>query len=185
MPLTQQDLHRQLAESRTAARDEIVRLVTPLDPARLHEHPEADGWSIGEVLEHLCVSHEAYESRMKEMFRTARPDAGAPLREFKPTFLGKLLVGALESPRKVKTRPVFDPGPTPRTGVLQAFVSCEMAGIAEMEAASTLDWRREKIGSPALPGWMPKFNLGDVFRIHAVHVARHAKQVERVVKLLT
>jgi hypothetical protein len=54
-----------------------------------------------------------------------------------------------------------------------------------MDDAVSLDWRALRIGSPALPSWAPRFNLGDVFKIRAVHVVRHAGQIERVIGKLS
>ena len=66
------------------------------------------------MLEHLLTADELYDDSIAKLLTASRPDAGAALREWKPTFLGK-------------------------------------------------------------------WNLGDAFRVHVVHVTRHAKQVERLV----
>ena len=109
------------------------------------------------------------------------PDVGAPAREWKPTFIGGFLANVLRKPRPVKTRPVFAPGPTPRNSALESLLASEKAFVKRMDDAASLDWNQLKVGSPALPGWAPKFNLGDVFRIHVVHVTRHAGQIARVI----
>lgn len=53
--------------------------------------------------------------------------------------------------------------------------------LNEHSLAPSLDWRAVRLGSPALPSWAPKMNLGDVFKIHVVHVSRHARQIERLI----
>jgi hypothetical protein len=53
-----------------------------------------------------------------------------------------------------------------------------------MDDAASYDWRALRIGSPALPSWAPKMNVGDGFRIHVVHLTRHSHQIERLVGLL-
>ena len=68
-----------------------------------------------------------------------------------------------------------------RNGVVEAFLAQALERVKVMDDAASLDWRALRMGSPALPGFMPKMNLGDVFRVHVVHVNRHAKQIERVV----
>jgi hypothetical protein len=94
--------------------------------------------------------------------------------------LGGFIAGALGKPRPVKTRPVFEPGPSARNAVVEAFIANEMGFVGAMDDAVNHDWRALKIASPALPGFMPKMNLGDAFRIHVVHVTRHAAQIERL-----
>ena len=54
-----------------------------------------------------------------------------------------------------------------------------------MDDAVSYDWRALRLLSPALPKFMPKFNLGDVFKIHVVHVARHEKQIVRLIGKLS
>lgn len=41
-----------------------------------------------------------------------------------------------------------------------------------------------RIKSPALWSWAPTMNLGDGFRIHVIHITRHARQIERLMKQL-
>ena len=51
MRMIQRDLHQQLRTEALAARQRVADLVRPLDPAQLQEHPEAQRWSVAEVLE--------------------------------------------------------------------------------------------------------------------------------------
>jgi hypothetical protein len=180
MRMVQRDLQKQLASEIHSTRLRIESAVRPLDGAQLVERPEPNGWSVGEVLEHLCISSELYEEPTRKLVRTARPDATAPGREWKSTLLGGLIAGALRKPGKMKAPKAFRPGPTPRNGVLEAFLAGDNLLSSTMVEATLLDWRALKIKSPALPGFFPRMNLGDAFSIYAVHTTRHAKQIERV-----
>ena len=181
MRMIQRDLHTQLREQCLAVRQRIADLVRPLDGSQLAQRTEPTGWSAGEVLEHLCVTEGLYERPLTKVLTGARPDAGAPTREWKSSLVGGLLASMLEKPAKMKSPKAFQPGPTPRNGVVEAFLAQELERVKVMDDAASLDWRALRMGSPALPGFMPKMNLGDVFRVHVVHVNRHAKQIERVV----
>lgn len=185
MRMIQRNLQQQLGAEIRATRDRIAAAVRPLDGAQLVERPEPNGWSVGEVLEHLCVSSELYDEPTRNLVRTAPRDAGAPAREWKSSLLGGLLASALAKPRKLKAPKAFRPGPTPRNGVLEAFLAGEHLVSATMVEATLLDWRALRLASPALPAFFPKMNLGDVFRIYAVHNTRHAKQIERVAAKVT
>ena len=180
MRMIQRDLQQKLTADIRATRDRIETVVRPLDGAQLVERPEPNGWSVGEVLEHICVAGELYREPTRNLLHSARPDAAAPGREWKSTILGGMIAGALEKPRKLKAPRVFRPGPTPRNGVLEAFLAGEREVTAAMVAATLLDWSALKMRTPALPAFFPKMNLGDSFRIYTVHIARHAKQIERV-----
>ena len=180
MKITQRDLHAQLREQSVATRDHLATVLRPLNSAQLSERPEP-GWSIAEVIEHLCVAQESYEAQFTATVRAARPDAGAPAREWHPTFLGKMIAGALEGPKPMKAPKIFQPSPTPRNGAAEALLSMESAFVKSLDDAASLDWNKVKMGTPVFPSWMPKLmNLGDAFRIHVVHVSRHARQIARL-----
>jgi len=179
--MVQRELHQELHAEATATREKLAAMLTPINPEELNEHPEHDGWSIGQVLEHLCVADERYEAPLASLLRSVRPDAGAPSREWKSSFIGGMIAGSLLKPRKLKSPVVFRPGPTPRNGIVQAFLARERQFVKVMDDASSYDWKANRIHSPALPRWAPKMNLGDGFRIHIVHLTRHAAQVERLV----
>src|SRR6476469_6956537 len=87
MRMVQRDLQERLRAETVAARDRIAAAVRPLDPARLVERTEP-GWSAAEVLEHLLVTEESYEVGVQQALRAARPDAAAPMREWRSSILG-------------------------------------------------------------------------------------------------
>jgi hypothetical protein len=181
MRLIQRDLHQRLRAESIATRERLAAMVRPLDPSKVNEHPEPKGWSVGQVLEHLCVADELSEAPFAALMRSARPDAGAPAREWKPSFIGGRIAAALLNPKRLKGPKVFRPGPTPRQGVVEALLAREMNFVKAMDDAASFDWRALRMRSAALPSWAPKMNLGDGFRIHVVHVTRHSHQIERLV----
>jgi hypothetical protein len=184
MRLIQRDLYQQVHSQSIAMRERITDLARPLGGDRLLQRPAPNAWSVGEVLEHLCVTEGLLAVRTHSAITSARADAAAPLREWKSSFLGGMIASSLEKPRKIKAPTAFLPVGAPRAGVLEAFRILLHAVVQMMDDAQQLDWRAVRIGSPALPSWAPKYNLGDVFRIHAVHTTRHAGQIERIVGAL-
>jgi hypothetical protein len=182
MRLPQRDLHERLRTEARSNHERVAALARPLDPERLVRRPTPPGWSVGEVLQHLCVSDELYHTPLVALVSGARRDAGAPAREWRSTMFGNLLATMLENPRKMKAPRSFQPGPTPQPGVVEDFLARGSRLIALMDDSATLDWRALRMASPALPLPFPKFNLGDVFRINVVHVRRHLAQMERVVQ---
>jgi hypothetical protein len=182
MRLPQRDLHERLRTEAKANHERVAALARPLDPERLVRRPTPPGWSVGEVLQHLCVSDELYRRPLLTLVNGARRDAGAPAREWKSTFFGNFLATMLEKPRKLKTPRTMKPGPTPQPGVVEDFLARDTRMVALMDDAATLDWRALRMPSPALPLPIVWLNLGDVFRIHVVHVRRHLAQMERVLR---
>lgn len=180
MRVPQRDLYDQLRAEAIETRERIAALVRPLDLSKINEHPEPNGWSVGQVLEHLCNADERYETPLADLLKSARKDAGAAAREWKPSFIGGMIAGSLLKPKPLKSPKVFRPGPTPRNGVVEELLTRELEFVKEMDDAISYDWTALRISSPALPSWAPKMNLGDGFRIHIVHLTRHSHQIERV-----
>jgi hypothetical protein len=185
MRKVQGELYDELRRELSTSRDRIATLVRPIDVARLNEHPEPNGWSIGQVLEHLLLSDEKYDAPLAELLARSPRDAGAAAREWKSSLIGGGIANSLINPKPIKRGPrAFRPGPTPRNGVVEAFLARELRFLQAMDDARPYDWRKLRIHSPALPRWAPKMNLGDGFRIHVVHVTRHSRQIERLAGML-
>lgn len=184
MRMVQRELHQQLRDEVIASRERVAEIIKPLNEAQLNEHPEPEGWSIAQVLEHLILGDERYEAPVAAALSGARPDAAAATREWKSSFIGGLIAGAILKPKKMKAPKVFDPGPTPRHGIAQAFLDRELTFVKTMDVAAKFNWRAIRVRSPALPSWMPRMNIGDGFRIHVVHLTRHSRQIERLAKKL-
>lgn len=182
--MLQRDLHRALRARTLASHARIAGLVRPLDAERLFRRPPNGGWSVGEVLEHLCVSAEAYGPLILGLLRAARPDAAAPLREWTPTFFGKLLVRLLGAPRKLPAPRQIRPSASPRGGVAEHFLAQHLALATRLDDAMGFDWNALRLQSPLVPRFvrpLATMNLGDAFSVEVVHAERHASQMERVI----
>jgi hypothetical protein len=179
--MLQRDLHENLRARTLTLRDHAVALARPLDPEQLVRRPPNGGWSVGHVLEHLCVTAELYEPPIRALLRDARSDAAASLRTWKPTLVGRLFVGTLERPAKLPSPKSMVPAATPRAGVVEGFLGYLDTQTRLLDEATGFDWRRLRLASPAVPLPIKVFNLGDVFSVLVVHAERHARQMDRVV----
>jgi len=182
--MLQRDLHRTLRDRALASHRRIAELARPLDPERLVRRPAGGGWSVGEVLEHLCVTEEAYEPLVSALLRGSRPDAGAPAREWSPTLFGKLLVRSLEGTGKLPSPKLVRPGASPRGGVVEQFLAQQTTLATRLDQAAGFDWRALILRSPLVPALLrplARMNLGDALSVSVVHVERHTRQIERVI----
>lgn len=136
------------------------------------------GWSVGQVLEHLVLSHEPYMPRMRTALGRGLNIAKAgSIRMWKPTMLGGLIVKSLTRPAKVKTRRKFDPGPEAGPGAAARFLATIAAMDEMIEAAVGADLR-VRFASPVAAIVRP--NLGDAFLLLTVHALRHLDQIDRI-----
>lgn len=183
MSMLQKEFYEQYHSEMRANHGRVASVARSLDPEKLVRRPAPNSWSVGEVLEHLTLMDTLFLSATESLVRTARPDAGAPLRPFQESFLGKRIADALVKPKALKSPKAAVPS-TPRAAVTEAFLEVDARFLTMIEAARALDWNAIRLRPPIAP-WLPiKIKLGDVFRIHTVHVRRHLAQMERVAAAL-
>jgi len=149
-----------------------------LSEEQLRWRPPGGGWSVGQVLEHLVLTHEPYLARLRAALEdgVARAAAGRS-RPWRPTLLGGLVTRSMAAPRKVKTRPKFDPGPDVGPGAADRFIETVRAIDELVQVADGADLC-VRFTSPVMPIVRP--NLGDALRLLAVHGNRHLDQIDRV-----
>ena len=158
----------------------ITSLVRPLDPEQLARRPSATAWSVAEVLEHLTLSDALALTAVDSVLRGAPFDATAADRVWRPTVIGKFITSSLSRPKPLKSPAVARPI-TVRAGGVEAFLACDLRFAELLKGSTARDWNAIRLRVPVAP-WIPlKINLGDVFAVHQVHVARHVKQIERVI----
>jgi hypothetical protein len=176
-------------EAQDAMRERLVReilaidarageIARALDDRQLGWRPPAGGWSIGEVLEHLCIADEGYLERIRRIAADPRARRALPGAGWAPSLMGGWLARALAGPRRLPAPPSFRPGPRPRPAVLDEFLARQAELVALLAATAELDWRRNRTTSPVSP--LLRINLGDCFEILVVHAARHLGQLARV-----
>lgn len=176
--MLQKELHQRLRTEMRANHDRVASVTRALDPERLVRRPAPGAWGVAEVLEHLVLMDALFLTPVEPLIRESRPDAAAPMREYRESFIGKKIAGSLEQPKPLKSPKVAVPA-TPRAGVVEAFLAGDTRFLTLIAQASSLDWNRVRLRPPVAP-WVPlKINLGDVFHIHTVHVRRHLGQIER------
>ncbi|MCC6350419.1 MAG: DinB family protein [Candidatus Eisenbacteria bacterium] len=152
-----------------------MNVVAGLSAARLEAAPPHGGWSIAQVLEHLCRGSDAYFGAISASIAAARR-RGRPPRAHRRSLFGGLLLGAISesNPRRLPTTPRMRPL-TVRAGVIEAFLDSltKLEGLMHVADGADL---RERLWSPLAP--LP-LNLGDAFEILIAHAERHLGQAER------
>lgn len=172
-----QDLKRQEWKTRLEALDRRAAAwgsgSTPLDRAL-----PAGGWTVGQVLEHLCLGHDSYLAPMGKLMDGRGPDPRAATARWKPTVMGGLLARSLAARRRMRAPGIYRPGPTPRAGVLDAFVARQRQLDELLDRATALVWQELRMASPVTR--LIRLNLGDAFEVLVTHAERHFGQIDRI-----
>lgn len=150
-------------------------LVSGLTPAQLGATPPGGGWSVAQVLEHLCLGNEAYAGPLAAAIAKAK-ERGGVARPHRSSFFGGLLARAVSESNtgRLPTTPKMVPLAV-RDHVLDAF----LATLTRIEALA-----READGADLRTGmWSPlapiRLNVGDAFLVLVGHCERHLGQAER------
>lgn len=183
-----------------ANREEAVALASGLTPPQLWWRPEEDRWSVGECLDHLVRTGEAYLVVLDEAI-----DAGWEKRRtghppFRRSLLGRWIARALEpppglkvrAPSRIRPRRPEEPGAgiesTPESteeeagpgdeGPLPRFLALRARLARRLGDAKGLDAGRVKVRSPFIP--LLRVDLVSAFRVVVAHERRHLWQARRV-----
>lgn len=161
-----------------AGQEARASVLRGLSDKQLRWRPPDGGWSVGQVLEHLVLTHEPYMARLRAALDEGRDLARAGrARPWKPTVIGGFITRSMASPRKVKTGRKFDPGPDVGPGSADRFLATVRALTELVEASEGADLR-VRFTLPVMPLVRP--NVGDALQLLAAHGNRHLDQIDRV-----
>ena len=176
--IRQQDQEQELRQRLNRLRERAEEYRGRLSPEDLRRAPPAGGWSIGVVFEHLCIAEDTYHEAMEARLAAAASDPGAPAATWRPSLAGGLLVRSFRSPRKMAAPGIYQPGPEPRPGVIDAYLERIRRTGELLSRASGVRWRAIRLSSPV--SRLIRINLGDGFDILVTHAERHYDQIERI-----
>ena len=171
--------HERLRESLNTSDEAANRLVAELNEEQLNWQPAPGRWSVGQCLEHLCITNEAYLPAITAALRE-KPDA--PVEQIVPGwFAGWFLRNFIEPSSQTRRAPAPSKiRPTARVGlsVLERFLSGNQSCRELILSAQNKDVNRVRFWNPLAKGI--RFTVGTGFEIIAGHERRHLLQAERV-----
>lgn len=171
-------------EQLTANEREARSLFGGLSPAQLNWKPNAEKWSVGQVLEHLIAVNSPFVVIFDGVASgTYRPSFAARLPLWGKV-IGKVLIKmvAPEEARKIKTGAKFEP----KSSVVSAGILAEF-GRNHGELARSIgrlrgvDAEKTMITSPVSA--VGAYSLAAAFQIIALHEQRHILQARRVMAM--
>jgi hypothetical protein len=172
--------YKRLAADFDAADARASALVSGLTSAQLNWKPRADAWSVGQCLEHLCLSGEVYAGPMTDALR-GRPTG--PVDEITPGWFGRWFIRTYIEPETQKTRAraprkIVPVASSVDPSILNRFIASNASIRQVMDRAREFDVNRVRFVNPFV-GWI-RFTVGTGMQIIARHNHRHLLQAERV-----
>lgn len=143
----------------------------------LRRRPATGGWSVGELLEHLVTSWDAYAVEIRRALDRSDLPRGNPA-QWSPGFAGGFLLRSMLTSRRMPAPKVFRPVHEPRAETLDAFLRTTRELRELIGRAQGLDWNAIHVRSPV--SGLIRVRLGAALALQVLHAERHLGQAERV-----
>lgn len=155
------------------------RLVEGLSNEQLNWQPTAEAWSIGQCLEHLCITNEQYLPAIEGSL--AGKTKGQAER-ITPGWFGRWFIESFIEPsgrtKKAKAPKKIAPASQVDGAVLERFLSSNEKARKLIARASEYDVNKIRFKNPFIP--LIWFTVGTGLVIVTRHQHRHLLQAEKV-----
>ena len=173
-PVPQETLHVALDEAIEALRQQAISYRDTLSAEARESVPAGGGWSVNQILQHLVVTHRHYEDRVRRAMDRA-PPPGHGDTPWRPTWVGGMLVHAMQGARRLPAPRAFRMGAHVGPAVLDQYLTALESTERMMRDAEGIHWARTRVTSPAAR--FLRLNLGDCFAVLTVHGERHFRRI--------
>jgi hypothetical protein len=150
-----------------------------LNEEQMNWQPAAGKWSVGQCLEHLCLTNDAYMKAIAEAIE-GKPDS--PVEQITPGWFSKWFIRSFIEPspqsKKATTWSKIRPGARVDAGVLDRFLAGNRACRELVLRAREKNVNQIRFRNPFVP--VIRFTVGTALEIIAGHERRHLLQAERV-----
>jgi hypothetical protein len=163
-----------------SANDQTAQsLAAGLTEEQLNWQPVPGSWSIGQCLQHLCRTNEAYLASISAALKE-KPDS--PVEQITPGWFGRWFIRSFVEPspnsKRVSAPPKIRPAARVDHAVLDRFLSCNRSCRELIVRTRGKDINRIRFWNPFVRGI--RFTVGTGLEIITGHERRHLLQAERV-----
>ena len=163
-----------------SANDQTAKaLVAGLTDEQLNWQPAPSSWSVGQCIEHLCITNETYLPPISAALKQ-KPDS--PVEQIAPGWFGRWFIRSFAEPspnsKRVRAPSKIRPAARVDLSVLDRFLSGNKSCRELILRARSKNANRIRFWNPFIPGL--RFTVGTGLEIIASHERRHLLQAERV-----
>lgn len=168
-----------LASSFHANDESAKQLLAGLTEPQLNWQPAPTSWSIGQCLDHLCATTDAY---LPALIAAVKDKPDSPVDDIRFGWFSGWFFRSFVEPspntKRASAPSKIKPVSTVSLGVLDRFLSGNHSCRDLLLAASTKNINRIRFWNPFIPGL--RFTVGTGLAIIPAHQRRHLLQAERV-----
>jgi hypothetical protein len=163
-----------------SANDQTAQaLAAGLTEEQFNWQPAPGSWSVGQCLEHLCKTNDAY---LKSISAALKDKPDSPVEQITPGWFGRWFIRSFAEPspnsKRVSAPPKIRPEPRVDLAVLDRFLSANNACRELIVGTLGKNINRIRFWNPFVPGI--RFTVGTGLEIVTGHERRHLLQAERV-----
>jgi DinB superfamily len=163
-----------------SANDQTAQaLAAGLTEEQLNWQPALGSWSVGQCLEHLCRTNEAY---LKSISAALKDKPDSPVEQITPGWFGRWFIRSFAEPspnsKRVSAPPKIRPAAHVELAVLDRFLSANKSCRELIVRTRGKNINRIRFWNPFVPGI--RFTVGTGLEIVTSHERRHLLQAERV-----
>lgn len=155
------------------------QLADGLNSDQLNWQPSPGAWSIGQCIEHLCITNELY---LPAISGALANQPTSPVEEIQPVRFDKWFIKHFVEPstqtKNVRAPKKIVPGSQVDLSVLDRFLRSNQSTRELILRARNYDVNRIRFKNPFIP--LLRFTVGSGIEIMARHERRHLLQAERV-----
>jgi uncharacterized damage-inducible protein DinB len=160
---------------------EVMSNCGALQASDLNWKPNAEAWSIAQILEHIIKVNTSYYPILTALHKGTYRLSWTARIPFLPRVFGRMILNSVkpENVRKVRTFPMWNPeASTIDESIVDDFLLHQTELKNHIVSASDLLERHVVIGSPANANIV--YTLEDAFHIIVTHEERHLAQLKRI-----
>lgn len=162
------------------AADERARaLFTGISQEQVNWQPQPGSWSVGQCLEHLCLTNELYLSSMSASLAGKAPGTAE---EITPGWFARWFLNSFVEPssngKRARAPKKIVPASRVELSILDRFVRSNENVRDMIRSAAGYDVNRIRFKNPFLP--LVRFTVGTGLEAICKHERRHLLQAERV-----
>ncbi len=167
-----------------AADQSAKKLVDGLSPEQLNWQPVPGAWSVGQCLEHLCITNEAYLPAISASLaaKSVTGKSVSAVQEITPGWFARWFIRSFVEPspqtKRASAPKKIVPAARVEASVLDRFLRSNQAARELVRRAGDYDVNRIRFRNPFFP--ILRFTSGTGLQIVSGHERRHLLQAERV-----
>lgn len=161
---------------------DVQKTFSSLSPEQINWKPRADSWSVGQCLDHLIKSNEAFDEQFQALAKGEKKpsfwEKYSPLTSFFGNFLLKSLKNDAKK-FKAPTKSIVPPSDI-APDIVEQFVKHQADIVKKLKSLENVDLQKTVVTSPFLK--LMTYRLDIALEIGVEHEKRHVRQAERVMK---